>query len=201
MPPVEWIDDGYQGFTLPQFELFNLLGFDYRFGLFVVCPMFLLALVLPFFRKDDDRLPRTEMYALLLVFFSVWLFFSCVSYTRLQFNTGIRYLAAIFPFVFVPAAVMLMKLPLRAAYFVGLLGLVISWPLAMHRDVERGLGVLDPIISVFAGGFKLPVLTLMERMDGPWREHVADGVTALPVFLLLGLVIAGIWYPFGKRST
>lgn len=202
MPPVEWIEDGYQGFTLPQLELFNMLGFDYRFGLFVVCPLLLLALVLPFFRKrEPDVLPRFEMVALLLTFVGLWLFFSCVSYTRLQFNTGIRYLAPIFPFLFVPAAVMLMKLPMRVIYFIGLISLVISWPLAMYRDVERGMGILDPIVNVFTSGFKLPVLTLLSRIDGPWREHVADGVTALPILLLLGLILFGVWYPFRKGKV
>ncbi|MDH5514114.1 MAG: hypothetical protein OEY45_03015 [Gammaproteobacteria bacterium] len=197
MPPVEWIGDGYQGFTLPQLELFTMLGFDYRFGLFVVCPLMLLALVLPFFRnRTPDVLPRFELYTLLLTFIGLWLFFSGVSYTRLQFNTGIRYLAPIFPFLFVPAAAMLVKLPSRIIYFIVLFSVVIAWPLAMYRDVERGLGILDPVISVFTSGFQLPVLTLMSRMSGPWSEHFTNGYSSIPVLLLLGFIIVGIWYPF-----
>lgn len=202
MPPVEWIEEGYQGFTLPQMELFTMLGFDYRFGLFVVCPLMLLALVLPFFRnKGREDLPRFEMYTILLTFAALWLFFSCVSYTRLQFNTGIRYLAPIFPFLFVPAAAMLVKLPARVIYFVALLSMVISWPLAMHREVERGLGILEPIVSVFTEGFKLPVLTLLSRMGGAWSEYFANGYSALPILVLLGFIIFGVWYPFRGRSA
>lgn len=197
MPPVEWIDEGYQGFTMPQLELFTMLGFDYRFGLFVVSPLMLLALVLPFFRRRaPDVLPRFEMYALLLTFLGLWLFFSGVSYTRLQFNTGIRYLAAIFPFLFVPAAVMLMKLPQRAVYYIALLCVLVAWPLAMYRDVERGFGILEPIISVFTSGFKLPILTLLSQVNGPWSGHFAGGYSAIPVLLVLGFIIVGIWYPF-----
>ncbi len=201
MPPVEWIGDGYQGFTLPQFELFATLGFDYRYGIFVVCPLFLLALAAPFFRKEQDRLPRFELFALLLTFFSLWLFFSGVSYTRLQFNTGIRYLAPIFPFLFVPAVAMLMKLPRRLIYFVSLLSVAISWPLAMYRDVELGLGVLDPILNTFTGGFQLPVLTLFSRFSGGWAGRVGDTVSALPVMLLIALIVVGVWYPFGTRRA
>jgi hypothetical protein len=201
MPPVEWIEDGYQGFTLPQMELFSMLGFDYRFGLFVVCPMMLLALLLPFFRnRGQVGMPRFEMYAILLTFAALWIFFSCVSYTRLQFNTGIRYMAPIFPFLFVPAAAMLVKLPARVIYFVALLSLVISWPLAMHREVESGPGILEPIISVFAGGLKLPVLTLLSRMEGVWSEYLIHGYSAIPVFVLLGFMLVGIWYPFHGRQ-
>ena len=202
MPPVEWISDGYQGFTLPQLELFTMLVFDYRFGLFVVSPLMLLALLLPFFRKNSpDVLPRFEMYALLLTFFGLWLFFSGVSYTRLQFNTGIRYLAPIFPFLFVPAAAMLMKLPARIIYFIALFSVVTAWSLAMYRDVERGMGMLDPVINVFASGFKLPFLTLLSRVNGPWSEHFTNGYSSIPVLLLLGFIIVGIWYPFSGSKA
>jgi hypothetical protein len=30
----------------------------------------------------------------------------------------------------------------------------------MYRDVERSLGLLDPIAHVFLGGFQLPALTI-----------------------------------------
>lgn len=197
MPPVEWIEEGYQGFTMPQLELFRMLGFDYRFGLFVVCPMLLLALLLPFLqRRTPGILPVFETRTVLLLLAGLWLFFSCVSYTRLQFNTGIRYLAPIFPFLFLPVAAMLVRLPLRLVYFIGLFSLVLSWPLAMHREVESGPGVLEPVISIFTGGFKLPVLTVLSRMGDAYGSYFSGGVSALPVLVLLGAMIFGIWYPF-----
>jgi hypothetical protein len=202
MPPVEWIGDGYQGFTLPQLELFTMIGFDYRFGLFVVCPMLLLALLLPFWqRRTPGILPVFETRTVLLLLAALWLFFSCVSYTRLQFNTGIRYMAPIFPFLFLPVAAMLVRLPARLVYFIGAISLVLSWSLAMHREVESGAGMLEPVISVFTGGFKLPVLTVLSRMGGMFGEFVSGGVSALPVLALLAAVIFGIWYPFRCRSA
>jgi hypothetical protein len=200
MPPVEWIDEGYQGFTLPQLELFTMIGFDYRFGLFVVSPVMLLALLLPFWqRRHGTVLPVFETRALLLFLLALWLFFSCVSYTRLQFNTGIRYMAPIFPFLFVPVAAMLVELPRRLVYFIALFSVTLSWSLAMHREVESGPGVLEPVISVFTGGFKLPVLTVLSRMGDTYGAYFSGGVSALPVLVLLGAVIFGIWYPF-RRS-
>jgi len=199
MPPVEWIEEGYQGFTLPQLELFLMLGFDYRFGLFVVSPLMLLALLLPFWqRRGGSMLPVFETRTILLILGALWLFFSCVSYTRLQFNTGIRYMAPIFPFLFLPAAAMLLKLPARLIYFIGLFSLVLSWSLAMHREVESAQGVLEPVISVFAGGFKLPVLTVLSRMGDAYGEYFTGGVSALPVLVLLGAMIFGVWYPFRR---
>lgn len=199
MPPVEWIDQGYQGFTLPQLELFLMLGFDYRFGLFVVSPMMLLALLLPFLqRRSGSVLPVFETRTILLFLAALWLFFSCVSYTRLQYNTGIRYMTPIFPFLFLPVAAMLVRLPRRLVYFIGLFSVVMSWSLAMHREVESGPGVLEPVISIFTGGFKLPVLTVLSRMGDTYGAYFSGGISALPLLVLLGAMIFGVWYPFRR---
>jgi hypothetical protein len=132
---------------------------------------------------------------MLAVAAGMWLFFGGVNYTRLQFNTGIRYLAAIFPFLFVPSALMLVRMPRPARYFIALVCVVEAWCLAMHRDVERGLGLLDPVLSVFAGGFKLPVLTVLSRMGGQYSEHFANGVSPLPLFALSAALLYGLWSP------
>jgi hypothetical protein len=194
MPPVEWIDLGYQGVGWLQPELLLSLAFDYRYGLFVSCPLMLLALVSPWIKtKAGWQLPRLELWFMLLVFVGFWVFFSGVNYTRLQFNTGVRYLAPVFPFLFVPAALVLMRLPRMVIYLVAVLSITLSWCLAMHRDVERGLGVLDPILHVFVGGFKLPVLTVLSRMGNQFGEYVAGGVSPLPLFLLTAAVLYGVW--------
>ncbi|MCC6862088.1 MAG: hypothetical protein IT158_26180 [Bryobacterales bacterium] len=196
MPPVEWIDRGYQGFGPPQFELLWLLLFDYRYGLFLSAPLLVLGALYPLaYFKRRDLLPPLELWAMLAVAAGMWLFFGGVNYTRLQFNTGIRYLSAVFPFLFVPAALLFVRMPRPAQYLVGLACVAEAWCLAMHRDVERGLGLLDPILSVFVGGFKLPALTVLSRMGGQYSEHFANGVSALPLFALSAAVIYGLWSP------
>ena len=47
MPPVEWIEPGYQGYGPPQLKLFLALGFDIRFGSFAFLPPLLFALAAP----------------------------------------------------------------------------------------------------------------------------------------------------------
>ena len=194
MPPVEWIELGYQGFGLPQIELLFMLAFDYRFGLFVVCPLFLLAMAAPWVaRRYGGQLPRAELAFMLLVFVVLWVFFSGSNYTRLQYNTGIRYLAPLFPFLFVPAAVVLVRLPRFVMYAVVIASVTESWCLAMHRDVERGLGVLEPILHVFLGGFKLPVLTTLARTGDTYGDFFRNGVSVLPLFLLTAAVLCVVW--------
>jgi putative effector of murein hydrolase LrgA (UPF0299 family) len=195
MPPVEWIDRGYQGYGLPQLELLFLLAFDHRFGLFVVSPLMALALAGPWFNRGTRRLlPGLELAAMLLLFAGLWLFFSGSNYTRLQFNTGIRYLAPIFPFLFVPAVIVLMRLPRALTYAVVTLSFVISWPLAMYRDVESPLGILNPILHTFFGGFQLPALETLSRMDGgQYGEFFVNGVSPLPLLLLAAALLYGMW--------
>ena len=195
MPPVEWIDLGYQGVGGPQRELLVRLLFDLRFGLFVTCPVLLLALAAPFINRGASRrVPALELSALLGFGAVLWLFFSGVNYTRLQFNTGLRYLSPILPFLFVPAALTLMRLPRFAAYVIGVLAVAQGWALAMYRDVERGpLGVLDPVLQVFIGGFQLPVLTTLSRVGGPFELYLPFGPSPIPLFLLTATIIFGVW--------
>jgi hypothetical protein len=138
-------------------------------------------------------MPVLELAFLLLVFFGFWGFFSGVNYTRLQFNTGMRYMAPVLPFLFVPAAIVLMRLPRLVIYLASILSVALAWSMAMHRDVERGLGVLDPILHVFLGGFKLPVFTVLSRMGDQLGEYVAHGVSPLPLFVLAAAILYGVW--------
>jgi hypothetical protein len=194
MPPVEWIDRGYQGLGWPQLELLLALVFDYRFGLFVTCPLMLLALASPYMNhRASWPLPNLELASFLLFFIAFWVFFSGVNYTRLQFNSGIRYMAPIFPFLFIPAVIVLDRFPRRAIYFISIFSILQSWCLAMYRDVERGMGVLDPVLHVIFGGFKLPALTVLSRMGNQYGDYFADGVSALPLFGLTAALLYGIW--------
>jgi hypothetical protein len=201
MPPVEWIDRGYQGFGFPQLELLWALAFDYRFGLFVSCPLFLLALGAPFVcRKGVHSFPWLELTSMLSFFLVLWVFFSGSNYTRLQFNTGIRYLTPIFPFLFIPAAFVLVRLPRPAVLFISIVSVAGAWCLAMYRDVERNFGVLDPILHVFYEGFQLPALTTLSRLGGPLGEYFIGSPSPLPLFVLAGGLLYVIWATNLKRQ-
>jgi len=190
MPPVEWIDKGYQGVSGPQLELLWMLAFDYRFGLFISCPLLLAAAALPFVRQT--LLSKRQAGFLLLFFVLFWIFFSTVNYTRLQYNTGIRYMAPMIPVLFLPAAAVLSRLSRAGLYCIAVAAVGQAWCMAMYRDVERGLGVFDPILHVLLGGFQLPALTTLNRMN-LGLEALAGGVSPLPLFALTGALVYGIW--------
>lgn len=194
MPPVEWINIGYQGFALPQFELLRLLLVDYRYGLFATCPLMMIALLAPWFNRGAKSwLPSRELTFMMLVPLGLWLFCGGISYVRLQFNTGLRYLAPLLPYLFVSAVLVLTRMPRRFAYLLSVFAVAQAWSMAMFRDVERGFGVLDPIVHIFIGGFQLPALMVISRMSGQYGDYAALGVSPLPVFAVAAALICIIW--------
>ena len=196
MPPVEWIDLGYQGFGLPQLELFLMLGFDYRFGLFVSSPLMLLALAAPFFnRGKNQRIPGLELYTILLLFLVLWIFFSGSNYVRLQFNTGIRYMTPILPFLFVPVALVIVRLPKIIIALIAVFSITQAWAMAMYREVESKWGILDPLLKTFLGGFQLPALRTLSRMGDQFGEFFTGGISPLPIFVLTAAILYIIWSP------
>lgn len=203
MPPVAYIDRGYQGYQFPPDAglLLTLLA-DHRFGLFTAAPLLLLAVAYPFVdRGIVRRIPWLEAAILLGMGAALWIFFAGNNYTRLQFNTGIRYLAPVFPFLFVPAAVVLVRLKPALAFAFVLLGLLVSWPLAMYREVEVPLGLLDPIVRTFSAGFSLPVLHFLSLTSGQYGDYFSRGTSPLPAFALAALVIWALWSPRFRRGV
>ena len=135
-----------------------------------------------------------ELLLISLVPVGLWLFCGGISYARLQYNNGLRYLAPLLPYVFILAMLVFTHLPRRWAYLVAILAVGEAWCMAMYRDVERGLGVLEPVFHVFAGGFQLPALTVISKMKGQFGEYVGNGVSPLPIFALAAAVIWVIWW-------
>src|SRR5205814_3190675 len=139
---------------------------DYRYGLFTTCPLMLLALAPLLWGRVRRTIPTRELTLIALVSVCLWLFCGGISYVRLQFNNGLRYLAPLLPYAFVLVATVLVRLPRRLVYLISIFSVAQAWSMAMYRDVERGLGVLDPILHVFIGGLQLPALTVLSRMSG-----------------------------------
>ena len=105
----------------------------------------------------------------------------------MQFNTGVRHIVPVVPFVFLLAANVLIKMPRISAILIGLLASYWSWCLVMYRDVEQGFGVFESIKHITFEGFRLPWLTTLERMG------FVNSNFAIPLLLVTGVVICLIW--------
>jgi hypothetical protein len=190
MAPVEWIEVGYQGVGGFVPELFRMLLIDPRFGLAVTAPLLALGFAGPWAaRSERSPVPFRETLAATGISLALVIFFSTVQYTRLQWVTGIRYLAAIFPFLFLAAVPLLVRLPRALFAALAVSSAAVSWSLAMVR--HQGT-VLDNLERVFLGGFQLPWLTVLSKLSTQYTPWLAQ-VSPLPLFVLAGAVIYLIW--------
>lgn len=200
--PGEAMHAGYQGFTLPRAHLIGLLLFDYRFGLFVVCPLMLLALASPWLNRGAARrVPALEFAAVWAISVGFVVFFGGWASVTIQYTYGLRYIAPVLPFLYIPAALVLARLPRKLVYSIAIAAVAEAWCMAMYRDVERGLGVLDTVLHVFTGGFQLPALTVLGRMGQAYGDYAAGGVSPLPIFALTAAALCVVWSrpPYERR--
>jgi hypothetical protein len=191
MAPVRWIDVGYQGVGGFTPDLFRMLLIDPRFGLFVAMPIAALGFLTPWLAwRRRSELPWRETLACVGVTAALVLFFSTVQYTRLQWVTGIRYLAPVFPFAFLAAVPVLLRLPRVVTYGLAVLSVVIAWSLAMVRNQGT---VLDNIQRAMVEGFQLPWLTVVSKMATQYMPWLTGRPSALPWLALGAVAIALIW--------
>ena len=188
MPPANFSDLGYRGFSLPSFDLLIQTAFGMRYGLFTSAPILLAALVAPVWLSKRTRLLKSRetifVVSFVLLFF---IFCSANQYGRMQFNSGVRHIVPVVPFIFLLAANVLLRIPRILSVFFGVLATYWSWCLVMYRDVEQGFGVFESIRHITLEGFQLPWLTTLERMG-----FVANA-SPLPLLFLCGILIWMLW--------
>jgi hypothetical protein len=188
---VIFSDQGYQGVTGPNLQLLVQLLLDSRFGLFVAAPLLVLSLGAPLVvRGRRSFLPAREMVVCLAIGLAYLLFFSAIAYTRLQWSTGIRYLMPVVPFLFIPAAAVLLRVPRAAGYLVVVVAVTVSWSMAMVRNQY---GVHTNVIRTFIEGLQLPWLTTLGKMSAQYAPWLDGRPSALPALLFAAALVAGIW--------
>jgi mannosyltransferase len=189
MPPTPLSGEGYRGMTWPQADLLWKTAFGIRYGLFTSAPLLLLALVPSVGRsRRESIVSGREAITCAGITVAIFLLAACNQYARLQFNSGVRHTIPAVPFLFLLAANAFVRLPRRPAVAIGVVATGWSWCLAMARDVEQGLGVLEPIRRIAAEGFRLPWLTTLERMG-----YVTEGACEIPLLLGSAVAIGAIW--------
>ncbi|MBI4718929.1 MAG: hypothetical protein HY763_14075 [Planctomycetes bacterium] len=193
MPAATYTHLGYVGMSRPQMDLLWDTLFGTRFGLFTSAPLLLLALWPAAWRKGMRLVGGREAAFCGLFAVAFVLFCAANQYGRMQFNTGVRHVVPVVPFLFLIACGPLLAWPRVAVGLFALAATYWSWCLAMYRDVEGPLGVLEPVWNVTFGGFRLPWLTTLERLGGQFPAIAGSGVSAAPVLVLLGGAVALLW--------
>lgn len=189
MPPTPFSHYGYNGMAWPHPDLLWETAFGIRFGLFTSAPLLLLALYVPaWFHRRNRLVGNLEMGCIIVFTVALFLFAAASQYGWLQFNSGVRYVVPVTPFLFLLVVDVLLRMPVGLAVFIGFVTTYWSWCLAMYRDVEQGLGVFESLIHITLEGVRLPWLTTLEGMG-----YVKEGTFALPLLLLCGVILWVLW--------
>jgi len=188
MPATVLSPHGYQGIDWPNLRLLWDTAFSYRFGLFTSAPLLLLSLLPLGWTKRSRVIGSLEALFVLALVLGFFVFCSMNQFGFMQFNSGVRHVVPVVPFLFlfVPGVLGRMA-PWTAAMF-GVLTTYWSWCLAMYRDVELGRGIVESIISVTTEGPRLPWAETLEGMG-----YLNSQAVVIVLFLIVGLAVWGIW--------
>lgn len=197
MPEVNYTDRGWRGFALPAPDLFLKNLFAPEYGMLIFGPLLALGFV-PAWKYAREKLvfstpERWLTFGFVLAFL---IFCAANQYSRMQWNTGFRYLLPIVPFVFLAGTDHLVRMPKWVLGAVATAAFFHSWVLAAVREsVPLSYQIL------FESGPQLPWLTVLRMTrppDAPVLSH-----PALPLALLaLSLLAAyAAWRLFGRGAV
>ena len=198
----EFVGEGVRGFTGPDAELFWLNLAAPGYGMLWWAPLLVLAL-LPAWRSAGDRmvLPRRERDLVAVLALLFLLFCCCNQYSRLQWNTGFRYLLPLVPFLFLAAADHLARMPTLLLSALSAVVVLHSWVLTMVRHVGDGDDVLAENWGRFLrDGVQLPWLTVARNTPSLSFEWLGSAWLPSCVLFLAALLIAAIWSVGRGRS-
>lgn len=183
-----YVNEGARGFTLPDLELLVMCLFDPSFGLYTWSPVLALALLPAAARQGGLVVPRPERRWIAVVFIALLLFASMNQYSRLQFNSGFRYLVPLLPFGVLLIADHWSRFDRRLRWALMGAAVLHSWVLTVYREpVPRSWQLL------LAEGPQLPwyrVLSMTGNPDSPVLNTMW-----IPLVLLagtMGLAVA-LW--------
>ncbi len=154
----QFVQVGARGFTAPDADLFlrNLVDLDW--GMYAFGPILALGLV-PALRyaKDTLVLPRRERIFTAALLTAFLVFCACNQYSRLQWNTGFRYLLPLVPFAFLEACDHLARMRPALLAAISVPVVLHSWVLTMVRHTPPLRG--DP-----------------QAVPESWRRFLTEGV-------------------------
>jgi hypothetical protein len=130
MPAIEQTSRGFRGIDWPSWRIAMMNFFDPRFGLFVVCPLLLLA-PLAFVIRGEVQVPARERTLITAFAAAFVLFCAANQYSELQWTTGIRYLVPIVPGLLLLALQVLSALPRVVATAILIFSVGWSWLAAL----------------------------------------------------------------------
>ena len=184
-----YVNSGARGWTLPDPELFVMNLFDPSFGMYTWAPLLLLALVPTWrLRSESLLLPRRERRWLAVTVVLFLLFASANQYSRLQFNSGFRYLLPLVPFLMLALADHWVRLKPPLRYAIGGAVVLHSWVLTVFREpVGRSWQML------MQEGPQLPWYRVLGLTSSASNPYLGTWLVPTLLMALTAMILVAFW--------
>jgi hypothetical protein len=180
--------EGFRGLSFPSPSLLLLNLFSGSYGMYTYGPLLLVGLIPAYaYRRDTLIYPRSERVFAAAFFLVFVLFCAANQYSRIQFNSGFRYLIPLVPTIFLAASDHLARMPRRWLMAVGAAAVANSWVISMVREP-----VPDSWRRVLSEGIQFPWLTVL-RLTSPADALVSRPWLPLAIAAASALLVVGIW--------
>jgi len=163
-----YVEMGARGFTLPDPQIFFQNLFDLDWGMYAFAPLLALGLLPGRLARHGPRvLERPERRAVALFLLTFMLFCASNQYSRLQWNTGFRYLVPLVPFIFLQLSDHLASMKSRWLAALSVPVLLHSFVLAMVRYTPPQRGDAHAVTESWRR-------FLTEGVQFPWLKVVTS---------------------------
>jgi len=182
-------DQGFRGFTWPTLHTYYLNLFDPSYGIYIYGPILAMGLIPSrFYNRNELILPRRERILVAIYFFLFLTFCAANQYSRIQFNSGFRYLVPLVPLIYLAVCDHIVRIPHRWLALLVVPILFHSWVISMVREP-----VLESWHSVLTEGLQLPWLNVL-RATSPENNPILSS-PLLPVVIIsfTFLLVFFIW--------
>ena len=200
MPGQYWMPDqnvfvqqGMRGFTLPDPQLVLLNLFDPAYGLFTWAPLMVLAFLPIARRAEAPVLPLFERRWVWLAFVALLLFAASNQYSRLQFNSGFRYLVPLLPLLTLVAADVWRRLGRGAKIAITVVAVLHAWMLTVFREpVQTSLRML------LDEGPQLPWYRVLGLTSGSGTPWLGTWWVPAAILVIMTAALTALWR-YGAR--
>lgn len=189
MPDVTYTDSGFRGFAWPTLDIFYKNLFDPSYGMYIYGPILFLGLVPAYFyNRNKLILPHPERNLVAVYFILFIIFCAANQYSRMQFNSGFRYLLPLVPLIYLSVCDHLVRLSRRWLIIIVVPVLLNSWVISMVREP-----VPESWYRFITEGFQLPWLTVLKATYP--KDHPILSSFLLPIIIIsiTFLLIFFIW--------
>lgn len=182
--------EGFRGFTLPSLDLYFLNLFSPTYGMYVYGPLLMLGLIpVYFYRNRNFVLPENERIFVFVYFFAFLTFCAANQYSRIQFNSGFRYMVPLVPLIYLYIADHLVRLPRKWLLVILIPVTAHSWVISMVREPP-----FESWEVVLEHGWQLPWLSVLKASSDPNNPILSNPF--LPTLVMafgFGLVGIVVW--------